>query len=685
MPPPTEEPARSVPVPDPLRQALALHRQGQLAQARALYEDMLRLQPGHVDALHLLGVIAHETADHQRAVDLIGRALALHAGNAALFNNRGNALQALGRLDAAVADYDRAIAIEPDYAQAHCNRGNALQQGGRLEAAVDSFARAMAIRPDYAEACFNHGNALRELLQPAAAIASYDRAIAARADFAAAWCNRGHALRENRRIEDAIASYQRALALDPQCAFLPGTLLETRLAICDWRGFDAQARALAAQVQDGQRATPPFALLAIVDAPALHLQAAAVWVQARCPPAQSPGPPVHGGRDGRIRVGYYSADFHDHATAHLLAGVFEAHDRSRFELTALSFGPDRRDGVRARIAAAFDRFLDVRRSSDDDVATLSRALGLEIAVDLNGFTRNMRAGIFARRCAPVQVSYLGYPGTMGADYMDYLVADRSLVPPRSRVHYREKIVCLPGSYQANDDRRPVSERRFTRHELGLPAGAFVYCCFNNSHKILPETFAAWMRILAAVPSGVLWLLEDNPAASANLRLQAQRHGVDAGRLVFAPRMPMPEHLARHRAADLFLDTLPYNAHTTASDALWAGLPVLTLIGRAFAGRVAASLLRACGLPELVTRTRPHYEALAIALATDPHRLAGLRGRLADNRRTCALFDTAAFTRGLEAAYTVMAERSGAGLPPAHIDLQDLPGLPGAGGAAGDQP
>jgi predicted O-linked N-acetylglucosamine transferase (SPINDLY family) len=347
----------------------------------------------------------------------------------------------------------------------------------------------------------------------------------------------------------------------------------------------------------------------------------------------------------------------------------ERHDKSRFQLNAFSFGPDTKDATRARVAAAFDRFIDVRGRSDQDVAMLARQFEIDIAIDLNGFTQGSRTDIFAMRAAPIQVNYLGYPGTMGAEYVDYLVADATVIPEAHRRHYAERIAYLPNSYLANDSGHRISERAFTREELGLPRNGIVYCCFNNSYKIAPGTFDGWMRILDRVEGSVLWLLEGNAHAVNNLRKEAARRGIDGNRLVFAPRVPIADHLARHRSADLFLDTLPYNAHTTAIDALWAGLPVLTRLGETFAGRVAASLLEAIRVPELITRTPDEYEGLAVALATNPDRLIELKRKLADNRLTTPLFDTRLLAKHIEAAYTAMYERYQTDLLADHIYVQ----------------
>jgi predicted O-linked N-acetylglucosamine transferase (SPINDLY family) len=378
--------------------------------------------------------------------------------------------------------------------------------------------------------------------------------------------------------------------------------------------------------------------------------------------------------NGKIRIGYYSADFHDHATARLMAQLLEEHDTERFEVYGFSFGPDRDDGMRRRVCAAVNEFFDVRKKTDIEVAELSRELKIDIAVDLKGYTQDARPGIFAHGCAPVQVNYLGYPGTMGAEYMNYLIADSTVSPEETRACYTEKLVYLPGSYQVNDSKRSISSTIFAREEVGLPSEGFVFCSFNNNYKITPSSFDGWARILSAVEGSVLWLLEDNPTAAKNLRQEAEIRGIAGSRLVFAERMPLHEHLARHRLADLFLDTLPCNAHTTASDALWAGLPVLTCMGRSFAGRVAASLLRSLDLSELVTNTQEAYERRAKELAANPAELARIRNKLAKNRGTGPLFDGKTFAKQIEAAYQVMYDRYKAGLPPAFIDLSARPSV-----------
>jgi len=634
---------------------------GSLDAALGSYERALKIRPDYAEAYYRRGIALTELGRLDAALDSYQSALKIKPDYAEAHNNRGVALQAFGRLDEALESYERALKINADYAEASNNRGLALRVRGRFDQALASYERALRVKPDYAEAHNNRGVALQALQCFDEARVSYERALAIKPKLAEAWYGHGNAVSELGRFEEALESYDHALKLEPDQKWLGGTWLLTKMQLCDWRDLDSQIATLDAAIRQGRRYSVPFPVIALRDSLSLQRRAAEIWANEGYREISLPPRIGNRSRHERIRLGYYSADFHNHATAHLIAGLFERHDRAGFELTAFSFGPEIRDDMRARLSAAFDRFLDVRTSSDHDIARLSRELEIDIAVDLKGFTQHERHGIFSHRAAPIQLNYLGCPGTMGAPYLDYLIADRILIPEQSRPHYTEKVVYLPNSYQVNDRHRVIAERQFSRAELGLPAAGFVFCCFNNSYKIMPETFDGWMRILSQVEGSVLWLLEDNPTAARNLRREAQARGVSGARLIFAPRMSPPEHLARHRAADLFLDTLPCNAHTTASDALWAGLPVLTRPGESFAARVAASLLNAIGLPELVTTTQEHYEVLAIELATNAAHLAELREKLSRNRLTTPLFDTETFARHLEDAYSQMFERHQAAL------------------------
>lgn len=650
------------------REAVALHQSGQPARASALYAEVLAVRPRHFDSLHLRGVAALQLGDTERGIQWLQAAIKIDGGVAPAHFNLGNALLAAGQLEPALACFDRAVALKPDYAQAWSNRGNALLDLRRVAEALDSYDRALGCKSDYADAWYNRGNALLDLGRPADALASFDRALALEARHSQAWCNRGKALADLQALVPAAESYQRALELRPGYPFLFGTWLHTRMKVCDWSGLAADTARLQQGIAAGEAISPPFPVLALLDSPMLQRQAAACYAQARYPRVSALGAFPAAAAGEPIKVAYYSADFREHATTHLLLETLESHSEARIQCYGFGFGPVAEDAASARLAAAFHRFIDVNTMTDQQVAALSRELGIDIAVDLKGYTRDSRPGLFAAGCAPVQVSYLGYPGTMATDYHDYLIADEIVVPPAQRGHYSEQLVYLPGCYQANDSRRPLAVEPVSRAALGLPERAFVFCCFNNSYKILPETFACWMRLLQSVEGSVLWLLEDSKEASMRLREAALGHGVEPQRLVFAPRVAAAEHLARHRAADLFLDTWPCNAHTTASDALWAGLPLLTVMEESFAGRVAASLLHALGLPELIVTTEHAYEQRARSLATDPAALASLRERLAEQRLSSPLFDGRAMARNLETAYAAMHQRRCAGLPPAALAI-----------------
>jgi predicted O-linked N-acetylglucosamine transferase (SPINDLY family) len=638
-------------------------------QAIASYDIAIALKPDFADAYYNRGTAMRGLGQNEAAIEYFDRAIALNPSYVQAYNNRGNALRDLGRLAEAITSYEKALVINPVLAEGYNNRGTAQRDLKQFEAAVASYDRAIELKPDYAEAYNNRGNALRDLMRYEAAGASYDTAIELRPDYADAYNGRATLLFELKHYEAAISNYEQVIALKCSAPGLHGQCLQVKMFICDWSGATAALADIEERIKRGEPASNPFCLLARTDSAALQKTAAEVWIHSQFPASHELPPLAALPRREKISVGYFSADFYNHATLQLMAQLFELHDQAQFEITALSFGPDIKDEMRTRLAAANIRVINVRNMPDLEVAVLARSLQLDIAVDLKGFTHDCRPGIFAMRAAPAQVSYLGYPGTMGAEYIDYLIADRTLVPESGQRHYSEKIVYLPNSYQVNDSTRGIAERNFTRAELDLPATGFIYCCFNNTYKITPEVFSSWMRILSQVEGSVLWLLEDNPVAPVKLRREAEQRGISPERIVFAKRMGTSEHLARQRLADLFIDTLPYNAHTTASDALWAGLPLLTCSGESFAGRVAASLLNAAQLPELITASPAHYESMAIELARNPDQLAAFRRRLVENRLSCPLFDTRLFTRHIETAYKKIAERSQAGLGPEHIYIE----------------
>jgi len=638
--------------------------------ALASYDKAIALRPD-ADAYIKRGNTLKDLKRLEDALTSYDKALLLKPDYAEAYINRGNALFELKRLEDALASCDRAISLKPNCAEAYINRGNALFELKRLEDALASCDKAIALKPDCADAYTNRGNVLFELNRPEDALACYDRAIALKPDNADAYNNRGNALKDLKCLEDALASYDKALALEPDYKFLFGTLLITKMQICDFTNVENEFAQVSEQIIRGERVSTPFPILAISGSPEVQRKAAEIWVSNQHPIGAALPALTMRARREKIRLGYFSANFRNHPTSYNIVDFIEKHDRSRFETIAFSFGPDQQDEMRTKMEAAFDRFIDIRNHPDISSALLSRKMEIDIAIDLGGFTTFSRTGIFALRAAPIQVNFLSYPGTMGAEFIDYIVADQTLIPEGSKRHYSEKIVYLPNSYwpnsyQVNDTERSISSKAFTRAELGLPPKGFVFCCFNKNYKITPRVFDCWMRILKKIEGSVLWLFEADGKAAASLRNEASARGVNAERLIFAKQLPRGEHLARHRAADLFLDTLPYNAHTTASDALWAGLPVLTCLGETFAGRVAASLLNAIRLPELITTTPEAYEALAIELATKADRLAEIKQKLAKNRLTTPLFDMNLFTKHIEAAYAAMHERYHADLAPSDI-------------------
>lgn len=589
--------------------------------------------------------------DPDDPIALLQAAIALHQG---------------GNLAAAIALYDQGIATDPGNAAARNNRAAALSALGRLEEAAEGYAEVERLLPDFVGAPISRGNALMKMGRQDDAIASYRRALAIDPDNADAHNNIGNALRELDRLDEAVDAYSRALAIRPDYRAAAGMRQHLKMQRCDWSGFEQAVAAISAQVQQGVAATTPLPFIALTDAPALHLRAA--QLHAADYPRAAPAFPAAKPEGERIRLCYISRDYQAHPVAQLIAEVFERHDRNRFEVIAFSFGPDADDPWRRRTAAAFDHFIDIQGLSDAQAAAMARELEVDIAIDLAGFTQRPRTPIFAHRAAPVQVNYLGYPGTMGADFIDYIVGDRIVTPPGSEAFYSERTVRLPNAYQANRSYAPPTAPAPDRAAFGLPDDAVVYACFNSGYKITPPVFDRWMAILNQVPNGVLWLLVHHPDARANLRREAAARGVDPDRLVFADHLPFEAHLQRLRLADLFLDTFPYNAHTTASDALRMGLPLLTCPGESLASRVGASLLTAAGLPEMIVASFDAYERLAVDLGANPGRLRGVRAKLRANLPASALFDAAAFTGYLETAYLAMHARRRAGLPPANVDV-----------------
>ncbi len=679
--------------------ALGRQRQGDLVAAEREYREILAQAPRSFDAAHLLGAVLIQRGLLEEGIDRLKEAIAI---DGAQWNVRASLVRALlakGNAQAAVDGCDGLIALQPKNAESWFLRANALQQQGSHAHAVENYSRSLTLQADFPAALNNQGHSLRCLRQAVQALERFERAIGLRPAYPLALNNRGLALLDLNRLPEALRSFDEALALNPKfvealanrgAALLAmkrfaeaaeafdvlvriapdlggalGNLLYARRNCCDWRDYAALGRRIVEGVERGQLADLPVSFLCVTDSPRAQLACARTFTALKFPaqpPAAGPRAPH---RDGRIRIAYLSGDFGDHAVSYALAGVIEHHDRRGFETIGVGWGRRNEGPTRARLEAAFEHFIDATDLSDAEVVSRLRELEVDIAVDLMGHSNGQRTGIFAERCAPVQVNYLGYAGTSGAPYMDYIIADRCVIPEGDEPAYCENVVRLPGCYLPNDDRRTIPSEPLTREEVGLPAEGFVFCAFNNPLKITPSVFDVWMRLLREVGGAVLWLRAGAPEARRNLEESARQRGVVPSRLVFAGPVPsMAGHLARHRLADLFLDTFPYNGHTTAGDALWAGLPVLTCSGRGFASRVGASLLRCAGVPDLIAEDLDGYFRLALTFARDPARLRVFRDQLVTQRNASGLFNTAQYCNHLESALKVIADRSRRGLPPA---------------------
>lgn len=615
--------------------------------ARDAWQRAIELAPREPEAHFRLGDYHRRHGEHVAAIAAYRAALARGAQHAELFNNLGLALQETGELDAAEECFAAALERAPGLAAAHANLGDVLRLKHRFVDAAAAYARAAALAPDVALLWQNLGVCQHRIGQFAAARESFERARTLAPDTAAILVDLAASLTAENRFGEARPLLEQALVLHPGFAAAETALLYVQQHSCSWQGMERsieRQRALLARLEGPP--VSPHNLLALPFTPAELLVAARDWArrQIGVRAATLPDPPPS---SGRLRIAYFGGDFRAHPLASLLTEVIERHDRMRFEVLGYSFGPDDGSEARARFARAFDRFVDVRNDVAEAIVQRVRADRVAVLFDTGGYVHNARSEVFALRAAPIQINAIGFPGTLGADFYDYILTDAFVTPPEQERNFTERFLLLPHCYLPGDSRRRVDAAP-TRAQCALPESAFVFCCFNASYKILPDVFALWMRLLHAIPESVLWLLESNAEATRNLRAEAQRHGLAPQRLVFAPRVALSRHLARHALADLFLDTFPCNAHTTANDALFAGLPLVTCAGETFASRVSGSQLNAIGLPELVTRSLQAYETLAAALARDRGRLAQYRARLAANRATRPLFDSAAYARALEA-------------------------------------
>jgi len=633
------------------------------------FKASLALVPNRVSTLTNLCAVLLKLQKLDESRSVLDQAYSLDASNPELTLNEGLILSAEKRHEHALSSFDRAVALNNDYTEGWINRGVALSDLKRYAEALASYERAIEIHPSCAEAWSNRSNVLNALRRHEEALDSARRAVSIKESYAEAWCNAGHALSALGRYEEALHSYERSIELKPHADYVLGDLLHAKMKICDWTDLSQQYDLAEQKLLSGSRASAPFPILGLFDNAELQRKCAEIYANDKLAPGSPIATLAKRTSRSRIRVAYFSMDFREHPVAHLIADLVELHDRDRFEVFGVSFGSaSDEDPMRRRLEMAFDEFLEVRNLSDLEIARLARDLEIDIAVDLGGHTQDSRPAIFAHRSAPIQINYLGFPGTMGSKHHDYIIGDRVTISEVNLGQFSEKVIFLPHSFQANPRQRPIGSMMPTRAHYGLPERGFIYCCFNNTWKITPECFGRWVRILREVPSSVLWLFVSSEAARRNLKSRFLDCGIEERRLIFAGPVLREDYLAQYQVADLFLDTLPYNAGTTASDALYVGLPVLTLLGNSFAGRMAASLLRAVGLPELITETPQAYESLAIELAKTPDRIAELKKRLVDNRASCPLFNTHLFTQHIESAYQTAHDCHHAGHEPDHIHV-----------------
>jgi|TARA_B100000959_G_scaffold219568_1_gene231913 predicted O-linked N-acetylglucosamine transferase (SPINDLY family) len=617
------------------KKAILLFQKREFKGAKNICDEILEIEPKNFDVMHLYGIICYQTKDYALSAELINKAVKINSNNAEAYNNLGIAFKKLNKFDSALESLNQAIKINPKFFEAYNIRGLIFIELERLNEALESLNKALEINPNYAEAYYNQGNLLCEM----------------------------------KKFNEAISSYNKAIKINPNLDYLLGRLIFSKHCISEWKSFAKDLKDISDKILKKYKICTPLQSLRFFDSPELQKITAQTYVKEKYSDKNDLIHITNKKLNKKIRIGYYSADFYNHAMSSLLTNLYELHDKSKFELFAFSFGPERKDEMYYRISAAFDQFIDVKLKSDDEIMKLSRELKIDVAIDLMTFTQYHRFEIFTKRCAPIQINYLGYPGTSGASCFDYIIADKTLIPKKNQKYYSEKIIYLPDTYQVNDSKRKISDKVFTRKELSLPKDSFVFCCFNQSSKINPEIFYIWMNLLKSINNSVLWILPQNEIAVKNLQKEATIRNVNPDRIKFAQDMEMSEHLARHKAADLFIDTFPYNAHTTASDALWAGLPVLTLMGESFASRVAGSLLNAIDLPELITHTKKEYEDKAIELANNKSLLNEIRNKLNKNRLIKPLFNTKLFTKNLEKAYLMIYEKYINNKKPENIEIK----------------
>ena len=685
-----------------LVRAFDLLKKNDFINAKVIYENILSVDKKNFDALFFLAVILINFKNYKKAKDLLEQVVLIKPNFADAYNNIGICLEKLNDLDGAIKNYNLAINNRPNFAEAHNNIGvvfqklrnfdqailqykkaityknlyldayvnlaNLFKETKQFEEAIKNYDLAINLNPKLAEVYNNKGNALKEIRKFEEAIKNYDLAINLNPNFAEAYFNTATALQDIKNFEKAVLYFEKALLLDKEIPFCKGYLLHAKMLCCNWSGLNELYKEIYNDVEKNRYSATPFGYQAICDDESNLQKCAQLYSSKRFPEIKNNLFSKKVSKNKKIKIGYLCGEFREQATSILMTEVWEKHNKEDFEIIAFDSGWDDKSLRRNRIINAFDKFIDISKVSDLDAAKIIYKEQIDILINLNGFFGTGRPVVFSYRPAGIQINYLGFPGTIGSKYIDYILCDQTVVPPESKKFYNEKIIYLPDSYQANDTKRNISDKKFLREELSLPKESFVFCCFNNNYKITPNMFDVWARLLKKIDNSVLWLIDGNSEATENLKKEAKIRNIDVSRLIFAKRMKLEDHLARHKNADLFLDTLPYNAHTTASDSLWAGLPVLTCLGKAFPGRVAASLLKSLNLPELITYSENEYISKAEELALNPEKLTLIKNKLDTNKFSQPLFNTELFCRNLESAFKIIFEKYSLGLETEDIRL-----------------
>jgi protein O-GlcNAc transferase len=629
---------------------------GKLSQAISCYEKILKIDPNSTVAYFNIAVIYDTLNSPEKSVENYKKAIENQSDNADAYNNMGSAYIKLGYIKEAADAYKNVIKIRPEHAYAYNNLGNVLMLQQSHNKAIRSFKQAIFFDENYADAYNNLGDAYLNINEIKNAHKSYEKALLIDPYHVKALHNVGFLHAENKEHEKAINAFQKALDIEPNDELAMAYKLFQQRQICKWEKLENNNLKIS-NLGINETKISPLILMPLEDSPERHLQRATNWVKNFHHSNHKPKIRCHKDNSKHIRVGYISTDFKNHPVAHLIAKVLETHSKDHFKVYGYSIGPIKNDAMRKRLIKAFDFFEDVSNMNDKDVANKVQNDEIDILIDLNGHTSDCRPGIFELRPSKIQINYLGYPGSMGAKYIDYIIADQNLIPKDYQRFYSEKPIYLPHHYQAQDDGLEIAAKIPTRLSLGLPEKGFIFCAINNTYKISSIEFDIWMRLLQKIDGSVLWLYESNKFVKDNLRKEASVRGIAPNRLIFAKRIPHDKYLAQLRQADLYLDTFNYNAGATASNALWAGLPVLTKQGKSYTARMASSLLKSLGMNELITTNELDYEKLALDLAQNTDKIAYIKQKLIKNRKSMPLFNTELFTRHLEDGYKRAYQKS----------------------------